>query len=170
MARSGLHIFVTTTGLFLLYAFVPVPGTSGAAAILEMIAGLAVAVVIVGWQVRTIVDSDHPVLRAVEVMAFALPLLIVLFAFTYLSVSRADHTSFTEQLDHIGAVYYTVSTISTVGFGDIAARSDAARILVTTQMLFDLALIAGLVRLVVLAVRTGLRQQGIGGDLRGLGS
>jgi len=149
---------------------VPVPGTSGAAAILEMIAGLAVAVVIVGWQVRTIVDSNHPVLRAVEVMAFALPLLIVLFAFTYLSVSRADHASFTEQLDHIGAVYYTVSTISTVGFGDIAAKSDAARILVTTQMLFDLALIAGLVRLVVLAVRTGLRQQGIGGDLRGLGS
>jgi voltage-gated potassium channel len=168
MARSGLRILATTVALFVLYGCVPVPGTSGAEAIIEMIAGLVVFVGLVGWQVRSIVQANHPVLRAVEVMAFALPMLIVLFAFSYLSLSRSDSASFTEHLDHVGAVYYTVSTVSTVGFGDIAAKSDAARILVTAQMLFDLALIAGLVRLVVLAARTGLRQQGRAGDFGGL--
>ncbi len=63
-------------------------------------------------------------------------------------------------------MYYTVSTISTVGFGDIAAESDAARTLVTVQMLFDLALIAGLVRLVIVATRTGLQRQSVSRELR----
>jgi hypothetical protein len=75
--------------------------------------------------------------------------------------------SFTEHLDRVGALYYTVSTLSTVGFGDIAARSDAARILVTVQMLFDLALIGVLVRLVILVTRAGLRRQSASEEVRG---
>ena len=105
--------------------------------------------------------SEHPLLSAVELIAFALPVLIVVFAFTYLSISRADAASFSEHLSRVDALYYTVSTMSTVGFGDISANSDAARILVTIQMIFDLALIAGLARLIVLAARTGLRRQGV---------
>ena len=167
IARSAIRIFGSTAGLLVLYACVPVPGTSGAGALVGMIGGLLVFVAIVGWGIRTIVRAEHPVLRAVEVVALALPLLVVVFAFTYLSVSRADAASFTEHLSRIDAMYYTVSTIATVGFGDIAATSDAARILVTVQMLFDLALIAGLVRLVILATRTGLRRQTVSGKPRG---
>ena len=167
IARSASRILVTTVGLVGLYAFAPVPGTSGAGALVGMIAGLVVFAGLVGWQIRTIVQAEHPILRALEVVALALPLLVVVFAFTYLSISRADAASFSEHLDRIGALYYTVSTLSTVGFGDIAARSDAARILVTAQMLFDLALIAGLVRLIILATRTGLRRQSVSGKIRG---
>jgi voltage-gated potassium channel len=50
---------------------------------------------------------------------------------------------------------------STVGFGDLAANSDAARALVTVQMLVDLALVGGLVRLVMLAARMGLHRQDV---------
>jgi voltage-gated potassium channel len=96
------------------------------------------------------------------VVAFAYPLLVVVFAFTYLSLSRVDAANFSERLDRVGALYFTVSTISTVGFGDITADTDGARILVTFQMLFNLALIAGLVRLVILATRTGLHRRQVG--------
>jgi len=124
--------------------------------------------VLIGLQIRTIVRAEHPVLRAFEVVAFAVPLLVAVFAFTYLSLSRQEAMSFTEHLDRVGALYYTVSTLSTVGFGDIAAKSDAARILVTVQMLFDLALIGVLVRLLILVTRAGLRRQSasekVGGD------
>lgn len=161
IARSGLRILATTLGMFVLYAFVPVPGSSGAAALLGMIGGLLVFVGLIGWQLHTIVGAEHPVLRAIEVVAFALPLLVVVFAFTYLTLSRADPASFSEHLDRVDAMYYTVSTVTTVGLGDITPTSVGARILVTFQMLFDLMLIAGLVRLVVLATRTGLRRQSI---------
>lgn len=165
IARSGLRILATTLGMFVLYAFVPVPGrSSGAAALLGMIGGLLVFVGLIGRQLHTIVRAEHPVLRAIEVVAFALPLLVVVFAFTYLTLSRADPASFSEHLDRVDAMYYTVSTVTTVGLGDITPTSAGARILVTFQMLFDLILIAGLVRLVILATRTGLHRQSMGAD------
>ena len=166
--RSAIRILAMTGGLLVLYALVPIPGTSGIGALVGMAIGLIGFLVLIGLQIRTIVRAEHPVLRAFEVVAFAVPLLVAVFAFTYLSLSRQEAVSFTEHLDRVGALYYTVSTLSTVGFGDIAARSDAARILVTVQMLFDLALIGVLVRLLILVTRAGLRRQSasekVGGD------
>jgi hypothetical protein len=154
-----LRILGVVLGMLLLYAFVPVPGTSGAMALFGMLAGLMLFVVLVAWQLRTIVRAEHPVLRAVEAVTFALPLLVVIFAFTFLTISDADPQSFSERLDRVDAFYFTVSTVSTVGIGDITPVSPGARIVVTFQMLFDLALLAGLVRLVVLATRSGLRRK-----------
>jgi voltage-gated potassium channel len=159
LVRSGMRVLGIALGMLLLYALVPVPGTSGAVALLGMVAGLLFFVVLVGWQLRAIVRAEHPVLRAVEVVAFALPMLVVIFAFTFLTISRADPQSFSEPLGRVDAMYFTVSTVATVGFGDITPASAGARIVVTFQMLFDLALLAGLVRLLVLATRTGLRRQ-----------
>lgn len=160
-----------TLGLVALYAVVPIPGDSSrATALLGMVGGLAAFMAMVAWQVRKIVEDEHPVLRAVEAVAVAIPLLVVFFAFVYLTLSHADPESFSERLDRIDAFYYTVSALTTVGFGDITADSAGARLLVSVQLLFDLALVAGLVRLVVLATRTGLqrrvaaREQGAGGE------
>jgi len=160
MLRSALRIAGVTAVLLALYAFVPIPvGRSGALAVLGMAAGLLLFLLATGWQIRNIMGDEHPVLRAIEAVALALPILIIVFAFTYLTLSRADPASFSEHLDRVDAVYYTTSTLTTVGFGDITADSSGARVLVSIQMLFDLALIAGLVRLVVLATRTGLSRR-----------
>jgi voltage-gated potassium channel len=159
LARTALRVLGIALGMLLLYVLVPVPGTSGAAALFWMVVGLLFFVVLVGWQLRAIVRAEHPVLRAVEVIAFALPMLVFIFAFTFLTISRADPQSFSEPLGRVDALYFTVSTVATVGFGDITPSSAGARMVVTFQMLFDLALLAGLVRLVVLATRTGLRRQ-----------
>jgi voltage-gated potassium channel len=159
LVGSALRLLGIALGMLLLYALVPVPGTSGAAALLGMVVGLLFFVVLVAWQLRTIVRAEHPVLRAAEVIVFAVPLLVVIFAFTFMTISRADPQSFSEPLGRVDAMYFTVSTLATVGFGDITPASAGARMVVTFQMLFDLALLAGLVRLVVLATRTGLRRQ-----------
>ena len=39
-----------------------------------------------------------------------------------------------------------MTTFATVGFGDITARTDTARLVVTAQMLFDLAFIGVLAK------------------------
>ena len=159
IVQTTLRILASTIALLLLYAVLPVPGTSGAAALAGLIGGLIVFIALVGWQTRSIVKARQPVLRAVEVVAFALPLLVVVFAFTYLSLSEADPAAFSEQLDRVSAVYFAVSILGTVGFGDISPVTDATRVLVTVQTLLDIALIAGFVRIVVLATRTGLRRR-----------
>ncbi|HET9185482.1 MAG TPA: hypothetical protein VFN82_04990, partial [Solirubrobacterales bacterium] len=68
--RSALRILCTGLGMLLLYSVVPVPGTAGAAAILGLVGGLVLFVVLVTWQLRAIVRAPHPVLRAVEAVAF----------------------------------------------------------------------------------------------------
>ena len=161
IVRSSARILAGTTGLLVLYASVPVPGTSGTGALVGLIAGLAVFLGLLGWQIKAIAGATNPVLKAVEVVAVALPLLTVVFAFTYLSISRADPAAFSEPLARIDALYFTMATISTVGFGDIAAETGAARLLVTIQMVFDIALIAGVVRFLVLATRAGLQRQSL---------
>ncbi len=168
--RSALRILAATAGLVVLYALVPIPGTSGAGALVGLIIGLVVFVGLVGWQIRAIAGAENPVMRAVEVVALALPLLTVVFAFTYVSISRADPAAFSEDLNRVDALYYTVATISTVGYGDIAPESSAARILVTIQLIFDIAFIAGLVRLLVLATRTGLQRRSADDEPRDTGA
>ena len=78
-----------------------------------------------------------------------MPLVIIVFAFTYLSLSRAHAANFSEPMDHVGAVYFTITVISTVGFGDIVAKTDVARMIVSFQILLDLGLVVGMVRTVV---------------------
>jgi voltage-gated potassium channel len=159
IARSAARILLLTTGLIVLYAVLPVPDRTGAGPLAELSLGLVVFAGLLAWQVRMIIAADHPELRAAEALAVAVPVVIIVFAFTYLALWRADHASFSAPLDRVGAMYFTVTVISTVGFGDIVARSDAARILVTFQILLDLVLLVGIVRTVLFAAQVGVRRQ-----------
>jgi Ion channel len=60
------------------------------------------------------------------------------------------------------ALYFTVTVFSTVGFGDITAKTEAARLAVTGQMIADLVIIGLAVRVIVGAVKQGRRRQPAG--------
>jgi hypothetical protein len=91
-------------------------------------------------------------------MATVIPLFLVLFAWLYLTMSQADPTAFTGgQLDRPSALYFTVTVFSTVGFGDITPHTDTARMIVTVQMLADLAVIAVVIRLIFGAVNRAVK-------------
>ncbi len=47
---------------------------------------------------------------------------------------------------------------STVGFGDITPRTDPARIVVSVQMILDLIIIGGVVRVLFNAAQTRLKR------------
>lgn len=159
VVRSALRIVITTVLLIALYLLVPDPGHSGTRALVELGVGLVLFAALLGWHVSRILNADHPELRAVEALAVSVPVLIFVFAYTYLSLYRAGHSSFSEPLDHMGAVYFTVSVLSTVGFGDIVAKTDVGRLLVTIQILLDLVVVVGIARTLVLAARIGVRRQ-----------
>ena len=70
-----------------------------------------------------------------------IPLYLLLFASTYFLMERASAANFTQPLSRTDALYFSVTVFSTVGFGDIAAKSEAARVVLIVQMLADLALL-----------------------------
>jgi hypothetical protein len=157
--RSGLRIATTAVVVVALFVLLPLPDRSGARAVTLLLGGLLLFLITLGRQLRSIVAAEHPELRAIEALSAATLLLVFVFAYVYVSVSHARPESFSEPLSHVDAVYFVLTTISTVGFGDIAARSQAARLLVTGQIVLDLLLIVGLARSAVLAARMGLRRQ-----------
>ncbi|MGP7997588.1 MAG: potassium channel family protein, partial [Streptosporangiaceae bacterium] len=57
------------------------------------------------------------------------------------------------------ALYFAVTVFSTVGFGDITPKSEAARVVLIVQMLGDLALHGAGVRVLLGAVRRGQQRQ-----------
>jgi hypothetical protein len=99
--------------------------------------GLAVLAAVTIWQVRSIISARYPAVRAVEALAAAVPLFLLLFASTYYVMARTSPASFAHQLTRTDALYFTVTTFSTVGYGDIAPATQSARLVVTSQIILD---------------------------------
>jgi voltage-gated potassium channel len=146
---SLLRVAVVTTVLCILYVFAPMDGRSEDAFALRLVVSLVVLMVVVTWQIIAVTRSPSPRLRGIEGVAFSVPLLILVFASAYVSMSTIDAGSFTAPLSKVDSVYFTVTVFATVGFGDITPKTEIARILVTIQMIADLVLIGVLAKVLL---------------------
>jgi voltage-gated potassium channel len=115
--------------------------------------------VVTAFQLRGIVRSEQPRLRAISALALALPLLLVVFASTYCTLSGQEPGAFTEPLTRTDGLYFTVTVFATVGFGDIAPVTQTARVLVTIQMLVGLVAVGLIAKLVLGAVQVAVARR-----------
>jgi hypothetical protein len=74
----------------------------------------------------------HPALVIVQLIAAS----VVIFATTYLALSRDGQ--FHGLNTKIDALYFTVITLSTVGYGDVAPAGQEARVVVMLQIVYSL--------------------------------
>jgi voltage-gated potassium channel Kch len=120
---------------------------------LLFLGALVLAALVVVAEVRGILGSPRPMLRAIRVIALGLPLLLVLFAATYITVAGQQANAFSEPLSRTDGLYFTVTTFATVGYGDISPQTELARVLVTVQMLVGLIAVGIIAKVVLGAVR-----------------
>ena len=156
---STLRTVGTIALLVALYYLLPLDNRSDATTVAELVLGIVAMVVVVIWQVRKIIESPHPNARATESLAFTVPLYLLLFSTTYFLIERSLPSSFTEPLTRTDALYFSATVFTTVGFGDISAKSQAARLLVTGQMMLDLVLLGLVVKLFLGAVKLNQQQK-----------
>jgi len=149
---------VTGALLFVAYFLLPLnePEDVG---IVVLVGGLILIAGVMAWHVREIVVSPYPRLRGFQALITGIPLLLVVFAAVYYITGHSQVGSFTEPMDKIGAMYFTVTVFSTVGFGDITAKTDLARTLVTFQMLFNLVVIGLVAKVIFGAVDVGVKKR-----------
>lgn len=166
--RVGLqtfaHAMLLTAGLMLAYFSLPLDRPFTARTLMVLVLGLALVAVLLGWQVRLIARSPNPRLQALKAFAMTVPLFLLLFATTYYLLERSTPGSFSQALSRSDALYFTMTVFSTVGFGDIVARSEVARDVVTGQMAANLLLLGAAARLVLDAVRAGTQRLALTDD------
>lgn len=155
MLRGSL----STTALVVLYYLLPLDQRFGTGVAVRVLIGLAIFAAISVWQVRNIIGSRYPGVKAFEALGLIFPFYLLLFSSTYFVMERVSAASFTQPLTRTDALYFSVTVLSTVGFGDITPKSEVARIVLIVQMLGDFVLVGVGVRLLLLAVNRGRQRR-----------
>jgi hypothetical protein len=158
-----LRAAVTTIVLVAIYYVLPLDRYSVSFGVGTLVAGLIGLVLLVTFQIRAIMKAEYPVLRAVGALATSAPLFLLQFATSYYVMGRISAANFSEPLSRTDALYFTVTVFATVGFGDITATTEAARVLVTGQMLLGIVILGIGARIFVDAVKQGRAQQPVQG-------
>ena len=157
--RAVVRPLSTVIALIALYYTLPLDHVDDPEVALVLVAGLLAIVGLCTWQVRAIQRARYPGVQAIEGLAFAVPLFLLLFAAGYYVLASVTPGAFTELVNRTDALYFTVTVFSTVGFGDIAPVTQPARVAVLVQMVADLLILGVLLRAVTGAVQSGRARQ-----------
>jgi voltage-gated potassium channel len=154
-----LRALGSTVGLVAIYYLLPLDRTSIPVAVGMLAVGLLALGGLVAFQVWSIMRATFPALRAVGALATSVPLFLLLFAGTYYVMGGISEANFSEPLTRTDALYFTVTVFATVGFGDIVATTEGARVVVMGQMVAGIVIIGLGARIIVDAVKRGQQRQ-----------
>jgi hypothetical protein len=85
--------------------------------------------------------------RSLPVLAMLILLLVMSFSLAFFLLEHASPGQIASLHTRTDALYFTLSTMATVGYGDVHAEGQAARALVSAVIAFDVVVVASLVRL-----------------------
>ena len=158
--RSLASAFV----LVALYYLAPIQDLQGVHLAISLSVEVLVLAVVIVLQVGAITRSRYPGLRAVEALALTAPLFLVMYATAYVVLALDSATNFnTHALSRTDSLYFTLTVFSTVGFGDITAASQSARVFVMVQMVLDLVILGLGVQAFRSAVNVGRQRSVVAG-------
>jgi len=106
-------------------------------------------------RVKNVSTTHTPVLEAGLAIVTMIAMIVVGFAAVYAALSRhgGEFDAIHTKLD---AIYFTVTTLATVGYGDLAPSGQLARAVAVTQMIVDILVVGVAARL---AMRVADREE-----------
>lgn len=121
--------------------------------VLASLAAIGITIPLAVRRVGRVRTSDRPALDAIAAIALFSTVLIIGFASMYFVLAVHSPGEIDGIRTKVDAVYFTVTTAATVGFGDITADGQAARLLVTINMVFNIVALGATVKLIGWAAR-----------------
>jgi voltage-gated potassium channel len=154
-----LRSLASAVVLVAVYYLLPLDHLAGVPLAVILVVGVVILLAVATWQLRLVLKARYPGLRAAEALATTVPLFLLLFASVYFVMAQASPASFSHPLTRTDSLYFTVTTFSTVGYGDITATSQTARLIVTAQMILDLLALGLGIRVFIGAVQLARKAQ-----------
>jgi voltage-gated potassium channel len=148
ISRIALAIlYVVAAGL--IYALAPMTGDLWwLAAITGPLAALML-IPLAFLASRRILASQEPLLTIGYAVVVSLTVLVLGFSTTYYALEKHDSAQFESLETKLDAVYFSVTTLSTVGFGDVHATGQLGRGIVVAQVAADflfVVVVVGIIR------------------------
>lgn len=153
----------------LFYYFVPVglelPGfwPTRVITLVAFVAGVGGLCWLAYRRIGQFLAASHDTGHRVDGLLFLISLVVVFFALFYYTLELRGPGQFAELRTRNDALYYTVATLGTVGFGDVHPVGQAARIATTVQMAFDLVVIGTLLAVTTTGITRRLDRTDVGG-------
>jgi hypothetical protein len=148
VAQTAVLVVVGTVVYFVL----PVPSRMRTGSwVLLFCVGMAVLAVLIVLAIRRLIREGTDIrLRGLVLL---LCLSVLFFSYAY-AILAAEPGQFADMHTRTDALYFTVSTLATVGFGDVHAAGQTARAAVTFQIVFDLVFLGATVGTISTRMRT----------------
>ena len=153
IAKTALVCTALVALIVMLYYLVPWDSSEFGEIAVRL--GISLVVVVVGTviSIQYVLRARYPMLRVFEVLAVVVALVLASFASAYAYLSHVDSDAFSEVLTRTDALYFSITTATTVGFGDISASTEGARIVVMLQMITNVVVLGVAARSLLYAAR-----------------
>ena len=147
--RALLRRVLAVLGLLVAYFCVPVGTDSTPVEVAVQIVGVLVGIGVLGWVLglEVVHAAEGSETRTVPALVLLLALVVFAFSLAFYLMERVNPASFDGLHTRVDALYFTLVTMATVGYGDVHAEGQGARMLVIGLIIFDVVIVASLVRL-----------------------
>lgn len=122
-------------------------------AVVLVVAAAASLIPISIRQAQLVLRSEDPLFDAMRCIVSALVFLVISFSSAYYVLGTNYDHEIAGVETKLDAIYFTVTILATVGFGDITANGQWARGIVTGQMIVNFAVLAVALRVVSWALK-----------------
>jgi voltage-gated potassium channel len=124
--------------------------------ILITIVALALLTLWVLWQLRRHVDDQS---QRIDGLVGVILIVIVVFALAFYVLEQRRPGEIVGLNSRLDSLYFTVSTLLTIGYGDVHAAGQLARALVLVQTVFDVVFVATAASLLSSRVRSAAQRR-----------
>ncbi|MGW1143502.1 potassium channel family protein [Streptomyces sp. NPDC002454] len=122
--------------------------------------GLALIALLILRHIRDVLlerEGTHPAFAIIVLMCAT----VLVFAVAYRALAR-DPGEFDGLATRVDALYFTVVTLATVGFGDITARGQSARVVVILQIVYTFVFLTAAATAVTTRIRSRVTSRSAG--------
>jgi hypothetical protein len=148
-----LRLFGVLLLILLVYFVVPVEASASGENLLRAVAAVLGFVALAGLMVRQLRMHLDDASRRVDGLIVGIVLVVIVFAYAFYSMNRRDPEQFVGLVTRLDSLYFAVTTLATVGTGDVHAAGQAARALVLVQMVFNVLFVATTATLLTTRIR-----------------
>jgi hypothetical protein len=148
MRQPWVRLVLTVAGLLIAYFAFPERLDAGPRAVVMSLALTVAGLGLIAWTMIVELGNVRrgQLSRSPQALAMLLVLLVISFSLTFFLLELASPGQLEDLDTRTDALYFTLSTMATVGYGDVHAEGQAARALVCAVIAFDVVVVASLVR------------------------